>query len=102
MTHRSTNHAYMDALTMRAIELGADSRFGVRHSTLKNKRFVLIYDSRFINFGSKHGKTYIDHQDPIKLLAWHSRHSKIKNRFGEYVIYDKRSPSFWSSNLLWA
>ena len=85
-------------LKNRALKLGA-SDFGI--SAQHNKRFYVIYDGKIIHFGSKNGSTYIDHFDDKKQKAWISRHSKIKNKTGDYVINLKTSPSYWSHKLLW-
>ena len=74
----------MDNLYKKAIKLGA-SDFGI--STTLHKRFFVVYDGRMINFGSKHAKTFIDHHDDDKRKAWIARHSKIKNKDGQYVIH---------------
>ncbi len=88
----------MDILHNKALKLGA-SEFG--ESKNKNKRFYVIYQGKKINFGSKTGSTFYDHQNKTKKINWYKRHSKIKNKLGETVINNKNSPSFWSANLLW-
>jgi len=88
----------MDKLFHKAISLGATD-FGF--SNTANKRFYVIYNNKKINFGSKYGRAYIDHHDEGKQNAWYARHSKIKNKHGEYVINLKTSPAYWS-NLLWS
>ena len=85
-------------LEQKAFKLGA-SQFGI--SNRINKRFYVIYKNKNIYFGSKNGNTYIDHHDDEIKKNWIARHSKIKNKKGEYVIKIKESPSFWSHNLLW-
>lgn len=82
----------------KALRLGA-ADFG--ESKIKNKRYYVVYNEKIINFGSKNGSTYIDHKDKVKKDNWFKRHSKIKNKKGEYVINNKESASFWSANLLW-
>ena len=88
----------MDNLYKKAIKLGG-SDFGI--STTQHKRFFVVYDGRIIHFGSKHAKTFIDHHDDDKRKAWIARHSKIKNKDGQYVIHLKTSPSYWSCKILW-
>ncbi len=88
----------MNILAAKAKSLGA-TKFG--KSSVKGKRFYVIYDDRIINFGSDIGHTYIDHHDTKKRAAWRARHSKIKNGDGRYVYKLKTSPSFWSWNILW-
>jgi hypothetical protein len=85
-------------LILKALELGATD-FDV--SEKKDKRFYVIYDNKNIHFGAKNGKTFIDHKDQTKKNNWYARHSKIKNKNGQYVINLKTSPSYWSANLLW-
>ena len=85
-------------LNKKALSFGA-SHFGV--STRKNKRFYVIISDHIIHFGSKSGSTYIDHHDSIKRKNWRARHSKIKNKAGQYVYLDPYSPSYWSYHILW-
>jgi hypothetical protein len=88
----------MNILYNKALKLGA-SDFG--ESKIKTKRFYVVYNDKVINFGSKNGSTFLDHKDKKKKDNWFKRHSKIKNKKGEYVINNKDSPSFWSNNILW-
>jgi hypothetical protein len=88
----------MEELYYRALELGATS-FG--YSEVKNKKYFVIWNDKKINFGAYGSKTFLDHGNPKIRDAYWARHSKIKNKRGEYVIYDRASPSFWSANLLW-
>lgn len=88
----------MEILNKKAISLGATD-FG--RSKTVNKRFYVVYNGKTINFGSKFGKTFIDHEDSYKRSAWYARHSKILNKKGQNVINLKTSPSYWSANLLW-
>lgn len=88
----------MDELKQKAIQLGAED-FEV--SKVKGKLYCVTYQGRRINFGSKTGSTYIDHGDSDIRDAWYKRHSKIKNKYGEYVINLKTSPSYWSARILW-
>jgi hypothetical protein len=87
-----------EQLEKKAFKLGA-SQFGI--SNRLNKRFYVIYNNKTIHFGSKTGKTYIDHRNNELRKNWIARHSKIRNLKGEYVITIKDSPSYWSKNLLW-
>jgi hypothetical protein len=88
----------MSQLRTRALSLGA-TEFG--ESKVKSKRYYVVYDKRRINFGLKGGSTFIDHNDTAKKEAWYKRHSKIKNKQGQFVIGLKTSPDFWSARLLW-
>lgn len=81
-----------------ALKLGATA-FG--YSQTKNKRFYVIYQGKTINFGDKHGSTFIDHGDEIKRKNWRARHSKIKNSDGVPAHLIKTQASYWSWSLLW-
>jgi hypothetical protein len=89
----------MDVLNAKALRLGAID-FGL--SDRKDKKFYVLYNGRVINFGSKHGRSFIDHGDENIKNAWYARHSKIKNMTGELVINLKTSPSYWSHKILWS
>lgn len=82
----------------KAIRFGA-TEFG--RSSVKGKRFYVIYNNKKINFGSKTGSTFIDHGDEKIRDAWYARHSKIKDASGKLVLNNRSSASFWASRLLW-
>jgi len=82
----------------KALNLGA-SDFG--KSNNKTKRFYVVYQNKKINFGSKSGSTFIDHQNKDMLKGWRARHSKIINEDGTPFYKIKTSPEYWSWNLLW-
>ena len=67
----------------------------VSNSNRKDKRYKVMYDNKVIHFGSREGRTYIDHGDDNKKKAWLARHSKLSN------FDDDTKPSFWSRWLLW-
>ena len=73
--------------------------FGASETGFSKVKGYVIYEK--INFGSNVGSTFIDHNDNKKRKAWRARHSKIKNKEGQFVYKLKTSPSFWSYNLLW-
>lgn len=81
-----------------AKKLGA-TEFG--NSKRRDKRFYVIFNGKTINFGSNTNNTFIDHGNIKKKNAWVARHSKIKNKEGNFVIRLKTSPDFWSYRLLW-
>jgi len=88
----------LNALYKKAISLGATD---LGFSDRRDKRFYVIYGNKIIHFGSKNGKTYIDHHDEAKRTAWRSRHSKIVNSEGIPFYTIKTSPEFWNWNLTW-
>lgn len=85
------------AIINRARALGATE---IGPSWRAGKRFYVIYDGRVIHFGSAVGKTFIDHHDEKKRLAWWARHSKIL-RQGAPAIDQPESPDYWAARLLW-
>lgn len=88
----------INSLRDKALNLGA-TEFG--KSSVKGKRYYVVYQGKRINFGSKTGSTFIDHGDARIKKAWYARHSKIKDKNGNLAINDKRSASWWSARLLW-
>lgn len=85
-------------LRKKALKLGASD---FNKSSVKGKRFYVVYNGKRINFGSSVGSTFIDHNDKKIRDAWYARHSKVTDGDGNLVINDKNSPSFWSANILW-
>jgi len=88
----------MEKLKQSATELGAED-FG--ESNVKGKRYYVVYQGRRLNFGSKTGSTFIDHGDEQLRDLWYKRHSKIKNKHGDYVVNLKTSGDWWAARLLW-
>ena len=76
----------MDELKHKALELGA-SDFGL--SQMKTKKYYVIYNDKKINFGSAHGKTFLDHKDKDIRANWIKRHSQIKDKNGVHVMTKK-------------
>ena len=85
-------------LKTKAKSLGADD---LKTSTRQGKRYMVLYNDKWIHFGSSTGSTYIDHKDVKKRDAWRARHSKITNSKGQLVYKLKESASFWAFHLLW-
>ena len=87
----------INILNKKALALGA-TELGV--SDVKNKKYYVIYNGKKINFGSRTGKSFLDHRDEAKRTAWRARHSKILKN-GKPAYKNKESPSFWSWSILW-
>ena len=49
---------------------------------------------KIINFGSKNGKTFVDHHGKDKRNAWRARHSKILKN-GQPAYKNKRLEFNW-------
>ncbi len=71
--------------------------YNKRRKEHASDRFLkAVYDDKIIHFGLKNRHTFIDHHDKMKRENRRKRHTKIKNKRGEYVYLLKSSPSFWS------
>jgi hypothetical protein len=88
----------MNVLYNKALREGATD-FGI--SWRKGKRFYVIYNNKFIHFGSATGQTYYDHKDERKRSAWRARHSQIGNSDGIPFYTIKTSPEYWAWHILW-
>ena len=88
----------MDQLRTKALSLGA-TEFG--KSSVKGKRFYVIYSGRRINFGSNTNNTYIDHGDDKLREAWRARHSKIKLKDGRFAYRVPTQADYWAWRILW-
>jgi ribosomal protein L24E len=82
----------------KAFSLGATA---VGYSKRAGKKYYVEYDGKIIHFGSDVGQTFLDHKDESKRASWRARHSKIKNKAGEYVYKLKESPEYWNWHLTW-
>ena len=89
----------LEQIQEKALSLGA-TRVG--YSKRQGKKDIVEYQGKNIHFGSDVGETFLDHKDEQKRDAWRARHTKIKNKAGEYVYKLKNSPSYWSYMLLWS
>jgi len=88
----------LEQIKSKALNYGATA---VGYSTRQGKKYYVEYNNKIIHFGSDVGKTYLDHGDDDIRRAWRARHSKIKNKAGQYVYTVKESPEWWSWHLLW-
>lgn len=85
-------------LKKKAFSLGA-TEFGI--SKRKNKKYFVIYKNKIIHFGDSRYKDFSQHGNTERRRLYLARHTKIKNKQGEFVYKLKTSASFWSLNLLW-
>lgn len=88
----------MEQLRQKALRHGATD-FG--KSSVKNKKYYVIYNNKKINFGLDTGSTYIDHKDKKTRDAWRARHSKIKLKDGSLAYKNKNQAAYWSYKILW-
>ena len=88
----------LEQISKKALDAGATR---VAYSTRQGKKYMVEYNGKLIHFGSDVGKTFLDHGDEELRKAFRARHSKIKNKSGQYVYLLKDSPSWWAYHILW-
>tara|TARA_Y100000356_G_C11235498_1_gene277565 strand:- start:666 stop:956 length:291 start_codon:yes stop_codon:yes gene_type:complete len=69
--------------------------YTLQKSNRKGKRYFINMGDHGHHFGSKDGKTYIDHKNEDKKKAWKARHKEDKN------YNSKHSGIYHSRKLLW-
>jgi hypothetical protein len=88
----------LEQIKDKALEAGATR---VAYSNRKGKKYMVEYKNKIIHFGSDAGQTFLDHGNEQIKSAWVARHSKIKNKYGQFVYLIKESPAWWSYHILW-
>jgi len=70
----------------------------VETSTRKNKKYMILNDdNKYVHFGDSRYQDASVHNDPIRLINYLSRATKIKGNWKN----NKYSPNNLSINLLW-
>jgi hypothetical protein len=87
-----------DLAQQKALSLGASS-FGL--SSVKNKRYFVIYGGRRINFGLRGANTYLDGAPIEKRNSFRARHKAILLKNGKPAYKDKNQPAYWAYHVLW-
>lgn len=88
----------MEALRTKALSLGA-SQFG--KSSVKTKKYYVVYKGKKINFGAKGMSDFTLHKDKARRDRYRARHGKIKLKDGRLAHKVKGTPAYFSWNLLW-
>jgi len=94
----------LEIVKKKARALGYDD---LKESTRKNKKYMIqVIDedtkkSKYIHFGAKGYKDFLDHGDEKLRKYYRARHSKIKLKNGSPAYKKKNSPAFFSYFLLW-
>jgi hypothetical protein len=70
-------------------------------SWLKNKKFAVYYNYKWIHFGDSRYEDYTNHRNIEKRRKYRLRASKITNQYGEYTYKNKNYANFWAYHLLW-
>ena len=85
-------------LIERARQLGATA---LRRSWRQGKKFAILYEGRWIHFGSTKYDDYTVHRDEKRRASYRARHGAIKTKDGRLARTVKTSPAYWSWELLW-
>jgi len=73
----------------------------IKLSTRKNNKFMVLVKDKWVHFGHKDYKDFIDHKDPDRRKNYLSRARGIRDGNGKLTHKNKTSANFWSINLLW-
>lgn len=86
----------------KARELGYDN---VKKSTRKNKKYMIeVIDEdtkKFVHFGAKGYKDFLDHKNEKLRKYYRARHEGIKLKDGSPAYMRRGSPAFFSYYILW-
>ena len=82
----------------KALRLGASE---LRPSWRKGKKLAVLYQGRWIHFGSRGYEDYTIHRDPVRRAAYRRRHKAILLADGRPAYTVKTTPSYWPYHILW-
>ena len=88
----------LNLVKSKALKLGAED---LKPSTRKNKKYMVLYNNKWIHFGSKGMSDFIEHKDKDRRMRYQARASKIKDKNNNFTFKLKSSPNFWSYYVLW-
>ena len=88
----------MDSLQRKALRLGGSE---LRPSRRATKKWAVLYEGKWINFGATGYQDFTDHRDPARRANYRRRHGAIKLKDGRLAYTVPTSPAFWSYNLHW-
>ena len=88
----------LNLLKKQASRLGATD---LQTSLRKDKKYVVTYRGRKINFGQVGYEDFLDHRDYERRRKFRARARGIVNKDGQKMYIDRNSPLFWSYHLLW-
>jgi len=82
-----------------------------KKSTRKDKKYMVLYDNKWIHFGDINYSQFhdsalglyknMDHNDNKRRIQYKQRASKIKDKSGRLTYLDKSSPNYWAYHYLW-
>jgi len=88
----------LNLVKSKALKLGAED---LKQSTRKNKKYMVLYNNKWIHFGAKGMSDFIEHKDKDRRNRYRARASKIKDKNNNFTFKLKSSPNFWSYYVLW-
>lgn len=88
----------MNALIVHAKKRGASD---LKKSTRKEKKWMVLYNNKWIHFGAKGMSDYTIHKDKERRKRYRKRHGVIKDKSGKKAYLNKNNPAYWSWFLLW-
>ncbi len=83
-----------------------------KKSTRKNKKYMVMYNNKWIHFGDKNYEQFEDstplklyknqnHYDPERRKLYLKRAMGIKDKHGNLTYLNKESPNHYSVKYLW-
>ena len=85
----------MESLGRKAVRLGATE---LRPSRRAGKKWAVLYEGKWVNFGAVGYEDYTQHKDPAN---YRRRHGAIRLKDGRLAYTVPTLPSYWSWHLLW-
>jgi len=73
----------------------------IKVSTRKNNKFMVLVKDKWVHFGHKDYKDFLDHKDIVRRKSYLARAKGIKDKSGKLTYKNNKSANFWSINLLW-
>ena len=69
---------------------------GVKRSTRKNKKYMVLYKDKWIHYGDSRYQDFTQHKDSKRRDSYLKRARGIKNKKGQKTYMLKTSPNFWA------
>jgi hypothetical protein len=88
----------MTTLRKNAISRGAKD---LKKSTRKGKKWMVLYNNRWVHFGAKGMSDFTIHKDMNRRRLYRKRHGAILDKTGRKAYLNKNSPAYWSWFILW-
>lgn len=70
-------------------------------STRKNKKYMVLYNGKWIHYGQKGYEDFLDHNDKKRRMNYRTRARGITDAKGRQTYKLKTSANFWAYHTLW-